>query len=116
MPLAEVQAIIDEADYNRDGKLDYSEFCHMLLSTSEACSRATRLRADVVLKSIDNSSQTGQTGRKGSRSGRSHSQMRDAQGRRAKRREEIRSQLYSGGSSVPVVGEGPRAEPKRWDK
>ena len=108
MSLAEVQSIIHEADSNRDGKLDYSEFCHMLLSTSEECSKATQLRADIVLD--NKSSQTGQTGRKGSHSGRSHPQMTDARGRREKRREEIRSQLYSGGSSGPVVGEGSRAE------
>ena len=41
----EVQAIIDEADKNGDGKLDYAEFCHMLLSTSEQCVQASRQKA-----------------------------------------------------------------------
>ena len=41
----EVQAIIDEADKNGDGKLDYAEFCHMLLNTSEQCVQASRQKA-----------------------------------------------------------------------
>lgn len=41
----EVQAIIDEADRNGDGKLDYAEFCHMLLNTSEQCVQASRQKA-----------------------------------------------------------------------
>ena len=41
----EVQAIINEADKNGDGKLDYAEFCHMLLNTSEQCVQASRQKA-----------------------------------------------------------------------
>ncbi|EDO42554.1 predicted protein [Nematostella vectensis] len=37
MTKSEVQSILDEADYNHDGKLDYNEFCNMIMSTSESC-------------------------------------------------------------------------------
>ena len=44
----EVQAIIDEADKNGDGKLDYAEFCHMLLTTSEQCVQASKQKANTL--------------------------------------------------------------------
>ncbi|KAK3727872.1 hypothetical protein QZH41_010599, partial [Actinostola sp. cb2023] len=37
MTKAEVQTILNDADYNRDGKLDYNEFCDMLTTTSDEC-------------------------------------------------------------------------------
>ena len=74
----EVQSIIDEADYNGDGKLDYAEFCHMLLSTSEDCLRASRTRAERIL------------GR-----GEGETRMAGRRDRLERRRGEIRAQLYS---------------------
>ncbi|XP_046374812.2 EF-hand calcium-binding domain-containing protein 7-like isoform X18 [Haliotis rufescens] len=35
----EVQCMIDEVDENRDGKLDYGEFCNMLMSTTDECKK-----------------------------------------------------------------------------
>lgn len=40
MSASEVRKIIDDADVNRDGKLDYGEFCTMMLSTSQRCQQA----------------------------------------------------------------------------
>ncbi|XP_028403666.1 EF-hand calcium-binding domain-containing protein 7-like isoform X2 [Dendronephthya gigantea] len=37
MSESEVQEILDEADDNGDGRLDYEEFCDMLMSTAEKC-------------------------------------------------------------------------------
>ncbi|XP_062308926.1 EF-hand calcium-binding domain-containing protein 7 isoform X2 [Osmerus eperlanus] len=48
----EVNAIFSLADTNKDGKLDYAEFCRLLLSTAERCQNAAleRVEADVRLK------------------------------------------------------------------
>ncbi|XP_078658138.1 EF-hand calcium-binding domain-containing protein 7-like isoform X2 [Branchiostoma floridae x Branchiostoma belcheri] len=35
----EVKRLIDDADCNKDGKLDYGEFCSMMLSTVEKCKK-----------------------------------------------------------------------------
>lgn len=37
MTKSEVQAILDDADVNNDGKLDYNEFAALLVSTAEDC-------------------------------------------------------------------------------
>ncbi|KAK7492908.1 hypothetical protein BaRGS_00015855 [Batillaria attramentaria] len=39
MSRQEVKAMIDEVDENKDGKLDYREFCHMFISTAEECKK-----------------------------------------------------------------------------
>ncbi|XP_065906112.1 EF-hand calcium-binding domain-containing protein 7-like isoform X2 [Dysidea avara] len=53
----EVQAIIDEADYNKDGKLDYAEFCHILLSTATECQSLSNKKASKTLnKTVHTSS------------------------------------------------------------
>lgn len=48
----EVDAIFSLADTNKDGKLDYAEFCKLLMSTAEQCQNAAleRLEADAKLK------------------------------------------------------------------
>ncbi|KAL1022786.1 hypothetical protein UPYG_G00032320 [Umbra pygmaea] len=48
----EVDAIFVIADTNKDGKLDYSEFCRMVVSTVEQCQAAAldRLESDAKLK------------------------------------------------------------------
>eukprot|EP00745_Piridium_sociabile_P039151 TRINITY_DN72694_c0_g3_i3.p1 TRINITY_DN72694_c0_g3~~TRINITY_DN72694_c0_g3_i3.p1 ORF type:complete len:534 (+),score=169.06 TRINITY_DN72694_c0_g3_i3:103-1602(+) len=35
----EVKTMIDEVDENKDGRLDYKEFCHMFMSTTEECKK-----------------------------------------------------------------------------
>lgn len=51
MSSSEVQAIIAEADLNGDGKLDYSEFCLMLNSTSNECIQANYMKSSQPLQS-----------------------------------------------------------------
>ncbi|XP_046870236.1 EF-hand calcium-binding domain-containing protein 7 [Hypomesus transpacificus] len=48
----EVNVIFSLADTNKDGKLDYAEFCRLLLSTAEQCQNAAleRVEADAKLK------------------------------------------------------------------
>ncbi|MBN3302278.1 EFCB7 protein, partial [Amia calva] len=48
----EVNDIFALADCNRDGKLDYNEFCRLFVSTAERCRRAAleKLEADTKLK------------------------------------------------------------------
>ena len=93
----EVQAIIDEADQNQDGKLDYAEFCHLLLNTVEECIRASQLRASRLLEETEKKSVTSLTSQTSltqrHRSGRP--QRKGTFERRERRREEIRMQLYS---------------------
>ena len=93
----EVQAIIDEADQNQDGKLDYTEFCHLLLNTVEESIRASQLRASRLLEETERKSVTSLTSQTSltqrHRSGRP--QRRGTFERRERRREEIRMQLYS---------------------
>ena len=93
----EVQAIIDEADQNQDGKLDYAEFCHLLQNTVEECIRASQLRASRLLEETERKSVTSLTSQTSltqrHRSGRP--QRRGTFERRERRREEIRLQLYS---------------------
>ena len=92
----EVQAIIDEADENGDGKLDYAEFCHMLLNTSEETIQAAKQKA------IGQTRQTGLTGsgrQKGSTNKhRSSKSLRDHTRKdsfdRQKQREDIHSKLF----------------------
>ncbi|XP_051802773.1 EF-hand calcium-binding domain-containing protein 7 isoform X3 [Acanthochromis polyacanthus] len=52
MTTEEVNAIFSLADINKDGKLDYAEFCRLLVSTVEQCQTAAleRLEADAKLK------------------------------------------------------------------
>ncbi|GLD49699.1 EF-hand calcium-binding domain-containing protein 7 [Lates japonicus] len=52
MTTEEVNAIFLLADINKDGKLDYAEFCRLLVSTVEQCQMAAmeRLEADAKLK------------------------------------------------------------------
>lgn len=60
MTKSEVQAILDDADTNNDGKLDYIEFTAMLLATSEDCKQKSLKRLaqddDNVVTSARNSS------------------------------------------------------------
>ena len=58
----EVQQIIDEADHNGDGKLDYAEFCRMLLDTADACTQRSRERAQQQLLQYNPVAITGLTG------------------------------------------------------
>ena len=55
----EVQAIIEEADENGDGKLDYAEFCHMLINTSEECIKASCIKSSTTRQTGSRTSQTG---------------------------------------------------------
>lgn len=87
----EVQAIIDEADQNGDGKLDYTEFCNLLSDTAEECVRTSQLRASRMLEKLERKSQSSQAQRHRS----DRPQRRGVFERREKRREEIRMQLYS---------------------
>ncbi|XP_038857944.1 EF-hand calcium-binding domain-containing protein 7 [Salvelinus namaycush] len=52
MAAKEVDAIFSLADTNKDGKLDYAEFCRLMESTAEQCQIAAleRLEADAKLK------------------------------------------------------------------
>ncbi|CAN9500879.1 unnamed protein product [Ophioblennius macclurei] len=52
MTMEEVNAIFSLADVNKDGKLDYEEFCRLLVSTVEQCQAATleKLEADAKQK------------------------------------------------------------------
>ncbi|KAM4738967.1 EF-hand calcium-binding domain-containing protein 7 isoform 2-T2 [Anableps anableps] len=52
MTAEEVNAVFSLADINKDGKLDYSEFCRRLVSTAEQCQTAAleKLEADAKLK------------------------------------------------------------------
>ncbi|XP_039984322.1 EF-hand calcium-binding domain-containing protein 7 isoform X2 [Xiphias gladius] len=52
MTTEEVNTIFSLADINKDGKLDYAEFCRLLVSTVEQCQMAAleRLEADAKLK------------------------------------------------------------------
>jgi len=87
----EVQAIIDEADQNGDGKLDYTEFCNLLFDTAEECVRTSQLRASRMLEKLERKSLSSQAQRHRS----DRPQRRGVFERREKRREEIRMQLYS---------------------
>lgn len=49
MTTEEVQAIIDEVDENKDGKLDYKEFSKMLLNTQTECQELAKKRLDQKL-------------------------------------------------------------------
>ncbi|XP_056133511.1 EF-hand calcium-binding domain-containing protein 7 [Lampris incognitus] len=52
MTIQEVNAIFSLADINKDGKLDYTEFCSLLVSTAKCCQTAAleRLEADAKLR------------------------------------------------------------------
>ncbi|NXI57631.1 EFCB7 protein, partial [Chloroceryle aenea] len=43
----EVNTILKQADFNCSGKLDYSKFCDLYLTTSEQCCRAAREKLEV---------------------------------------------------------------------
>ncbi|XP_062611734.1 EF-hand calcium-binding domain-containing protein 7-like isoform X2 [Saccostrea cucullata] len=42
MSRSEVKKMIDEVDENKDGRLDYGEFCKMIMETTEECKKASR--------------------------------------------------------------------------
>ncbi|CAG5863426.1 unnamed protein product [Menidia menidia] len=52
MTAEEISAVFSIADINKDGKLDYVEFCRLLVSTVEQCQKAAleQLEADAKLK------------------------------------------------------------------
>ncbi|XP_072294088.1 EF-hand calcium-binding domain-containing protein 7 [Eucyclogobius newberryi] len=52
MTTEEINAIFSLADINKDGKLDYTEFCRLFVSTVEQCQAAAveKLEADAKLK------------------------------------------------------------------
>ncbi|XP_017275893.1 EF-hand calcium-binding domain-containing protein 7 [Kryptolebias marmoratus] len=52
MTAEEVNAIFSLADFNKDGKLDYTQFCRLFVSTVEQCQTAAveKLEADTKLK------------------------------------------------------------------
>ena len=87
MSVEEVQAVIAEVDKNGDGRLDYAEFCHLLLNTADDCIAAAKQKA--VLK--DSGGVIGDSMRKPQ----SSRERRENLERRERRREEIRKQLYS---------------------
>ncbi len=94
MSADEVQAIIAEADQNGDGRLDYAEFCHMLLNTSEECIQAKITQQQKQQGEPNNSNKW--RGSKPRRSKSSQANQRRADfDRKEKRREEIRMHLYS---------------------
>ncbi len=85
----EVQAIIDEADENGDGKLDYAEFAHMLLNMSEECVHAAKKKASQTSKAASSLC------RKSSSSKKRESFASTRSFDRQKQREDIRMQLFS---------------------
>lgn len=50
MTMSEVEAIIDEVDENRDGRLDYKEFCKMVLSTQNECRQLAMKHMEAKMK------------------------------------------------------------------
>ena len=85
MSMDEVEVIIAEADLNGDGKLDYAEFCHMLLNTTEECIQANRQKSSQsTQRKQDKTNQPPHSRRR-----------RRSSDRRERRREEIRMHLYS---------------------
>ena len=90
MTREEAQDIIDEADRNGDGKLDYAEFCHMIVTVSEDCLKATQIRADKVLRQTPDA-RSSRIGRSSSKaSGRSQKVIE----RSERKRVEFREQLF----------------------
>lgn len=95
----EVQAIIDEADENGDGKLDYAEFAHMLLNTSEECVHAAKQKASQSSKATSSLHRKSSTSKKrGSVSSRKSFD-------RQRQREDIRMQLFSQGQTNAYLRE-----------
>ena len=90
----EVQAIIDEADQNGDGKLDYAEFSHMLLNTSEECISAAKQKAGGASSSSHHKWSSSK--HKSSHHGSPQRSSFDRQ----RQREDIRAQLFPQGSSL----------------
>ncbi len=90
----EVQAIIDEADQNGDGKLDYAEFAHMLLNTSEECVHAAKQKAGQTSKRASISHKKGIPNKHKHRGS-----VRKSSYDRQKQREDIRAQLFPQGST-----------------
>ena len=90
MSASDIQAIVAEADQNGDGKLDYAEFCHMLLNTSEECIQASYRKAmqDRELK------------RPGKFQSDNINPRRMSSERRERHREEIRMHLYSPNNDI----------------
>lgn len=109
----EVQAIIDEADQNGDGRLDYAEFCHMLLNTTEECIQAAKQKA--TSQTSQTSSKTGLTSSRSTRQKgisnkhRSSKSLRDHSRKgsfdRQKQREDIHSKLFPR-DSQQRIGDG----------
>jgi Ca2+-binding EF-hand superfamily protein len=63
----EVKLLIEEADVNHDGKLDYQEFCQMVMSTSKECQSNALKKLAVKDKDKSKPSKaTSSTGAKGS--------------------------------------------------
>ncbi|XP_064624439.1 EF-hand calcium-binding domain-containing protein 7-like isoform X11 [Lineus longissimus] len=56
MTREEVSDMIDEVDENKDGKLDYKEFCQLVLSTSSEVKKVARQRLEKKEKSSKKSS------------------------------------------------------------
>ncbi|CAB4011793.1 EF-hand calcium-binding domain-containing 7-like [Paramuricea clavata] len=58
MSESEVQDILDEADDNGDGRLDYEEFCDLLMSTAERCKELSqkKVKDDVTSREQRSSS------------------------------------------------------------
>lgn len=102
MSVDEVEAIIAEADLNGDGKLDYAEFCHMLLNTTEECIQANRqktLHSQKLKK--ESRGEVKEKGR-GAKRQSSEVQRKHSSERRQRRREEIRMHLYSPETKTPA--------------
>ena len=86
MSMGEVEAILAEVDRNNDGRLDYAEFCHMLLNTADDCMAVARQSFSRRTSASDQCHQT---------SPETTRQKRRSDSRKS-RREEIKTKLHTG--------------------
>ena len=98
MSLADVEAILAEVDRNGDGRLDYTEFCHIFLNTATECFSA--IRQKTVQMAAERDARTSRTHANKSKTMRNGGDRKMSAQRRLSRRKEITKQLYSSEDTV----------------
>ena len=109
MSLADVEAILAEVDRNGDGRLDYTEFCHIFLNTATECFSA--IRQKTVQMAAERDARTSRTHANKSKTMRNGGDRKMSAQRRLSRRKEITKQLYSSEDTVSSSNSKFKAKP-----
>ncbi|XP_055956615.1 EF-hand calcium-binding domain-containing protein 7 isoform X3 [Patella vulgata] len=109
MSKSDVQDIIEEVDENRDGRLDYREFCNMMISTAEDCKK---LSLKVMEKKERRKQRRGNADDNRSVTSRRESQLKSVSQVSLRSNKSDKASLSGSRQSLLSIDQGPHDYPK----